>query len=332
MMKTITSNLDAYASDLPPIVNAVNFTTDKIERPPELIHGVLHKGSKGVYGGPSKSCKTWTLLNAAITVAHGIDWLGFCTTQGKTLYINFELQEFAVQDRISAICHALDVDIPSNMDVWNLRGYARQLTKLIPELIPRIEGEGYSLIIPDPIYKTLEGRSENDNGAVGEVCNEIEKVAVETGAAVMYGAHFAKGNSAVKDAIDRISGGGVWARDPDAIMVATQHEEDNTFTLEMILRNFPKPEPFCIRWDYPLMLADFSLDPTALKGKVGRPFVNKVEDILKYLASPLKISVWQKTCLTEGGVSRPTFYRLRKVAEKNGLIVRSVVDNKWRVK
>ena len=331
-MPPLTDKMDAYASALPPIVNAPNFTADKIERPPELIHGILHKGSKGVYGGPSKSCKTWTLMNAAITVAHGIDWLGFHTTQGKTLYINFELQDFAVQDRISAICHALDVDIPVNMDVWNLRGHSCPLTKLIPELTRRIEGEGYSLIIPDPIYKTLEGRSENENGAVAEVCNEIEQFAVETGAAVMYGAHFAKGNSAVKDAIDRISGGGVWARDPDAIMVATQHEEDDTFTLEMILRNFPKPAPFCIRWDYPLMVADLNLDPAALKGKAGRPSVNKVNDIMEYLASPLGASEWQKTCFTEGGISRASFYRLRKTAERKGLIARSVVDNKWMVK
>jgi len=39
---------------------------------------------------------------------------------------------------------------------------------------------------------------------------------VKTGAAVGFGAHYSKGNQAGKEAIDRVSGSGVFARDPIA--------------------------------------------------------------------------------------------------------------------
>jgi len=119
--------------------------------------------------------------------------------------------------------------------------------------------------VPDPIYKTLQGRDENAAGDVGQVCNEIEAVAVQTGAAVAFGAHFAKGNAAAKQAIDRISGSGVFARDPDTIITATPHEEEDCFTVDMILRNFPPPGGFAIRWRYPRMVRDASLDPENLR-------------------------------------------------------------------
>jgi len=38
-------------------------------------------------------------------------------------------------------------------------------------------------------------------------------------AASVFGAHFSKGNQAGKESIDRISGSGVFARDPDTILV-----------------------------------------------------------------------------------------------------------------
>src|SRR3954470_23651854 len=40
--------------------------------------------------------------------------------------------------------------------------------------------------------------------------------------------HFAKGNAAAKETIDRISGSGVFARDPDSLITFTKHEEQGS--------------------------------------------------------------------------------------------------------
>ena len=126
------------------------------------------------------------------------------------------------------------------------------------------------LIIIDPIYKLLGLRDENKAGDIASLLNEIEALAVETGAAVAFGAHYSKGNQAGKEVIDRIGGSGVFARDPDSILNFTKHEENDCFTVDATLRNHPPIKPFVVRWEYPLMCADATLNPSELK-QPGRP-------------------------------------------------------------
>ncbi len=100
--------------------------------------------------------------------------------------------------------------------------------------------------------------------------NDIERLAVKTGAAVAFAAHYSKGNQAAKEAIDRVSGSGVFARDPDSLLMFTKHQEADCFTVEATLRNFPPLDPFVVRWEYPLFHRDSELDPTNLKTVRGK--------------------------------------------------------------
>ena len=320
------------AGGFPRIVKGGDFTAIPLPRPPEIIEGVLYRGGKMVFGGPSKSFKTWNLIDLAFAVATGGEWLGFPTAQGNALYINLELAEFSTQRRLLEIAQARGCSVPDALRVWNLRGYSSPLDKLLPELLRQIKGEGYSLILVDPIYKTLAGREENDTGAIGEVCNEIEQVAVKTGAAVAFGSHFAKGNASSKNAIDRISGSGVFARDPDAILTATPHDSEGAFTLDLTLRDFAPVESFVIRWEFPRMHRDETLDPADLKKvKAGRSAQYAVEDILKHIGTePVSSGDWKRVCQDEVGISNGTWYALKQQAERAGRI--EVVGKKWRIK
>ena len=129
----------------------------------------------------------------------------------------------------------------------------------------------YVLIIIDPTYKLLFNRDENKAGDIASLMNEFEMVAVRTGAAVAFGAHYSKGNQSAKEPIDRIGGSGVFARDPDSILSFTRHEEPDCFTVEMNLRNHPPQNPFVVRWEFPLFAIDSVLDPNRLKQAGGRP-------------------------------------------------------------
>ncbi len=68
-----------------------------------------------------------------------------------------------------------------------------------------------------------------------------------------------------KDAIDRMSGAGAWARDPDSLLVMTPHEEPDCFTVTPILRNLPRAPEFVVQWDFPLMRLTTDLDPASLR-------------------------------------------------------------------
>jgi hypothetical protein len=199
--------------------------------------------------------------------------------------------------------------IPGTLDVWNLRGHAASLDALMPEIIARVRACGYGLIIIDPIYKGLGGRDENRAGDVAELLNEVERLATQTGAAVVFGAHFSKGNQSTKQSVDRIGGSGVFARDPDSILTLTTHEEPFCYTVEATLRNFPHLDPFVIRWSFPLF-QPVSLDAGKLK-KVGRPEAVPAGDVLEMLeGETMGAKDWCAAVQAAYGISRDTFYRI----------------------
>ena len=233
---------------------------------PILIEGLVHRGTKMVLGGGSKSYKTWTLINLAISVAGGHKWLGKqCTaTNEDVIFLNFEVPHKFFLQRIRSICKAREIDVPKNFKVWSLRGISNDLT----EILQRMQGNlnnGLSLMCIDPIYKALGDKDENSAGDIGLLMNEVEAIVEQTGAAVAFGAHYSKGNQADKDPLDRISGSGVFARDPDTIMGLTAHEENNCFTVHAALRNFPNVEPFVVEWEFPLFSDRPDLNPNSLK-------------------------------------------------------------------
>ena len=251
---------------LPTILDAADFMSAPEAEPCQLVRGVLHQGSKLVLGGGSKSFKTWTLLDLALSVAHGLPWLGHDTTRGPVLYLNFEIQNYAWQKRIAAVADAKGIALkPGAIKLWNLRGHASDFGTLLPEVIAQTKASGFALIILDPIYKLYGRTDENKAGDVAALLNGMENLAVQTGAAIAFGAHFSKGNQSQKEAIDRISGSGVFARDTDSILIFTRHEEEDCFTVDSILRNFAPVDPFAVRWNYPLFHHAAELDPTKLK-------------------------------------------------------------------
>ena len=188
----------------------------------------------------------------------------------------------------------------------------------------------YALIIIDPIYKGLGGRDKNSAGDISQLCNELEQIAVVTGAAVLFAAHFSKGNQAGKEAIDRIGGSGVFSRDPDTIITLTKHETEGAFTVDLILRNLPEQPSFVVRWDFPLMKVDSSLDPEDLKKCGGRKREHDANDLWQLLSTgPLTSTEWQRKADNELGISRRTFYALKRQLDTTGRILKSSATDKW---
>jgi len=238
---TIKSVLSAMPeADLPPILDAFDFIKKPYIKPPEIVCGLLHKKSKMIVGGGSKSFKTWVQLDMGLSIAFGVPWLGFNCIKGRVLFVNFEIDEYFFQDRMLRMAAAKEIDyIPNQIDVWNLRGKAAPFTILIPKILERIRDRDYALVILDPVYKLYGNTDENKASDVAQLLNSFENLTVESGAAVGFGAHYSKGNQSSKEAIDRVSGSGVFARDPDTIINFTQHEEKNSFVIEPILLTPP---------------------------------------------------------------------------------------------
>jgi RecA-family ATPase len=277
----------AAQSDLPPMEDAAELIAKPIDLPPDVVEGLLHRAAKMVLGGASKTFKTWTLIDLAVSVATGTDFLGkFPTQRGRVLYINLELQGAFFANRLRVLCDERQLNPERDyLKVWNLRGKAADLFKLRQQLL-RGRDE-FVLMILDPVYKLLGRRDENKAGDIASLLNEIEALTVETDAAAAFGAHYSKGNQAGKEVIDRIGGSGVFARDPDSILNFTKHEQEDCFTVDATLRNHPPIKSFVVRWEYPLMSVDVTLNPTQLK-QPGRPELYHADDLLKLIDQPMK--------------------------------------------
>lgn len=288
--------------------------------PQEIINGLLHRGAKLMFGGGSKSFKTWVLMDLALSVATGTPFWGWATTKAPVLYVNYELARPFFRERMESICKAKGIEGAANFYSWHLRGHASDLREQIPHFLNQMAGVQFALIVLDPIYKCLGERDENANGEVAALLNEVEALTVQTGAAVAFGHHFSKGNQSEKAAIDRVSGAGAWARDPDALVTLTPHAEgEGYFSADFTLRNLrPKPS-MVVYWEHPCMRAKDGLDPSELR-KPGRMKEHRVKDLVELLnGGSLSYSEWLKAA-KETGVSESTFKRLRNEAIGGGLV------------
>lgn len=189
------------------------------ELSPPLIAGVLRQGHKMLLAGPSKAGKSFALIELCISIAEGRKWLGFSCAQGKVLYVNLELDRASCLHRFRDVYGALGwkPDNLQNIDIWNLRGRSVPMDKLAPKLIRRAAKKGYLAVIIDPIYKVITG-DENSADQMAAFCNQFDKVCTELGCAVIYCHHHSKGAQGGKRSMDRASGSGVFARDPDALL------------------------------------------------------------------------------------------------------------------
>ena len=262
--------VEGETDELPEILSLDAFLKDPPKVPEELIKGILRRGHKGILAGPSKAGKSFALMELAIAISEGDKWMDhFECTKGSVLYINLEIDKASTINRFANIYKAkgMKPKHAKDIDIWNLRGFAVPMDQLVPKLIRRIRDKHIDAIILDPIYKVITG-DENSASDMGRFCNQFDKICTATGAAMIYCHHHSKGAQGNKKAIDRASGSGVFARDPDAQidLIELEMTDDvrnnvadpgtSAWRMEFSRREFQSPKPLNIWFDYPLHRID----------------------------------------------------------------------------
>jgi hypothetical protein len=267
--------IEGIDDDLPVLRSLGEQLKDPPELSPELIGGILREGCKMIITGESKAGKTCLSQNLAVCIAEGMPWLGkFPCEQGKVLYINLEVEEASLYYRFKAMYKAMNKKVTNlggeNIVLWNLRGHAAPMEKLAPKIIRRCRNSGpYKAIIIDPLYKVQQG-DENSAEAIMTFCNALDKIAHETGAAIIYDHHHPKGNAREK-VIDRGAGSGVFSRDADALIDISNldpgndapdlvkslvKEGERPMVMSFVLRDFKDIEEQKIWFKFPLHYID----------------------------------------------------------------------------
>ena len=261
--------VEGVTDELPPMESLAEYKDNPPKLPEELIQGILRRGHKMLISGSSKAGKSFLLMELSVDIAEGKEWLGFPCRKGRVLYVNLEIDPASCINRFLKIYEALKMP-KENMDnivIWNLRGHAVPLDQLVPKLIRRVRDLHFDAIIIDPIYKVITG-DENSASEMGRFCNQFDKICNETGCSIIYCHHHSKGAQGSKRAMDRASGSGVFARDPDAqldmIQLELSEELKNTvrdgnataWRLESNLREFENIKPVNFWFEYPIHRLD----------------------------------------------------------------------------
>lgn len=266
--------IESVNDDLPDPESLEDVWDNLPELAPCLIEGVLRQGHKMLIAGPSKAGKSFLQIEMCIAIAEGRKWLSWQCSQGRVMYVNLELDRASCLHRFRDVYQAMGIrpEHLDNIDIWNLRGKSRPMDKLAPMLIRRASKKNYIAIIIDPIYKVITG-DENSADQMSNFCNQFDKVCTELGVAVIYCHHHSKGSQGSKKSMDRASGSGVFARDPDALLDLLELELENmnedklqdapidtsqctAWRMEGTLREYPKFKPVDLWFEYPIHKVD----------------------------------------------------------------------------
>ena len=240
----------------------------------DLLERRLALGGKMILSAPSKADKSWLAINLAETIAVGDKLLGTQARKGHVLYVNLEVRRAKFYRRLLAVAEARGYNIDevsANLDVINMRGFYRG-----PEEFERIvmseaysmvdvNGEPYACIVVDPLYKL--NFDENKAQDVGKVCEAIDHLAEEFGAAIIQVHHHSKGPKHDRAAIDRASGSGVLGRDPDCILDILEvfppsgeecayGDDIRGFIFEWSLRDYKTPPNQRVLYKWPIHMLD----------------------------------------------------------------------------
>lgn len=295
--------IEAVNDDLPDPEGLDAVWNDLPELSPPLIEGVLRQGHKMLLAGPSKAGKSFALIELCIAIAEGKKWFNWQCAKGKIMYVNLELDRASCLHRFKDVYQQLGIrpNSLSNIDIWNLRGKSIPMDKLAPKLIRRAAKKNYIAVIIDPIYKVITG-DENSADQMANFCNQFDKICNELGTAVIYCHHHSKGAQGGKRSMDRASGSGVFARDPDALLDLIELDLSEGHHTQM--RNTAACQT-CISYlekYHPELMDDLSQDDVLsqsimidfCKSKLGHEYYKELDNLVnKAREKVTSISAWR---------------------------------------
>ena len=240
---------------------------------PPVIDGLIREGETCNLISYSKSGKSWLGYGMLLSVVTGEKWLGrFDTSRGRTLLVDNELHRSTLANRIPMVAdrckYAFD-SYEDNLHIWPLRGNLKTLDKLEAEFHD-VEPGKYKLIVFDAMYRfAIDGISENDNSAMAQFYNQLDRIADRTKAAIVLIHHTAKGEQGHKRVTDVGAGAGAQSRAADCHLILREHEDADTVVLDAAVRSFEPVKPMTLKWDFPVWLPSES-DPEKLKTQPTR--------------------------------------------------------------
>jgi hypothetical protein len=238
--------------ELPTPVNAADWLDTEPPEPDQIIEDVFDVGDKLAIIGSSKMRKTFFLLQGLLCLAAGRPFLRWRVSKPRRVsHVQYEIQPAHYHRRLKRMCRALGItarDLGDRLQIINARGSGLTGAEGIEKLALLVAPHHPEIISFDPLYKVATG-AENAAEDAKVVLHAFDRLIEQTGAAVAYVHHDAKGFSGDRDIRDRGAGSNIIGRDYDACVTLTPHvTEEAAAVVEIMLRNYRPQEMFSILW------------------------------------------------------------------------------------
>jgi len=243
---------DDQETDPIQFINASQWLESKPEAVDPILADTFDRGDKVAVIGALKQRKTFFVDQMAISLAAGRPFLTWENPQPRRVaLVQFEIQSYHKHRRIKRLAAALGITaaaLDDRLQILNARGLGITGRSGLVKITPAILSIKPDLIIFDPLYKLTEGK-ENAAEDAKIILNAFDVLAQQTGAAILYVHHDAKGSPGDRDIRDRGAGSNVIGRDYDCCLTLTSHAEDeNCIVIETLLRNYAPKDDFVIQW------------------------------------------------------------------------------------
>ncbi|MFG2892956.1 AAA family ATPase [Streptomyces sp. NPDC048248] len=198
-----------------------------------LFEPVMVAGDYGVLCAEDKAGKTWGGLDAAVSCAAGMPWMGQwpCHAPGPVVVFYSEGSDAKFLRRVRAVAAS--------------KGLSRRQADALPIVpcfrSPQLRNPQHlhlirkalashqpALVIIDPLYLAAAGAKSSDLFGMGELLLAVQKIIQDAGASLLIAHHWNKGGSG--DGHDRSSGvgPGAWGRFLISVAVKSSRTDPDT--------------------------------------------------------------------------------------------------------
>jgi RecA-family ATPase len=239
--------LAEYSLDGKPLVELASDSEEAPKKDVTIIENVLRAGEFFLFTAPPKSGKSLALMDMALSICHGEDWLGNTTNENDVLYINLELTKSVFLNRLFLLGEKrnLQPNTPK-FGFLNLRGTALtplEIAQLIAKRIQgakKLENHDYKVVVIDPISAVLHNpKSSRLSGSPHQILMQmVDSIIALTGCAVVTSTNIGEYPYLESRA--------------DSVISLTPVEGSlNTYQIKGSFREFPKTLARECSWIYP---------------------------------------------------------------------------------
>lgn len=194
---------------------------DVLRNPPKVIvDGVIFKGGLTVMAGHSGTGKTWVVMDLAMAIASGQNWLGRKVEKSRVGYIDEEMGDWGWYSRLDMIQRGRLLHYDKSWDILinHFMGIDLRTPEGGAELTYHITSNGLEILFIDSLSGIHQG-DENNTKDMTVVMNTLLRISKETGCAIFVLHHVKKSDGDYR-------GSGLIENKADNLFKMTKDDDD----------------------------------------------------------------------------------------------------------